>query len=446
MAEKSRYNLLLWRPRISIIFESAPRKSMSDPPSETTPMPLTLKITTPHKDVLGPESTRVFSVHGGSVGRAADNEWVLPDPDRYMSAHHALIDYKSGCYYLTDTSTNGVFVNDSDEPVGKGTPIRLYDGDRLRMGGYQFLVSIVNVSRDGTNDTGIFIAEDDAGDGTASERRPEATVHPELRGVDFDEFATPGKRQLFEVLEPDDAPTLEVPGPDEGVDATVGVTVDPTAVTHPGLRQGPGGLDTAVQLLAEATGIDPDLIPVGGQKKFLTTVGHLVRVASQGLLDVMRSRTAVKSQLHLAQTSEQPRENNPLKIAADVEDALDKLLFYKGIHYLPAVDAFEGAFLDIRAHQHAVVVAMQAAFADLLRRFDPEALEDRFSKALRPGALLGMSNKVKYWDLYGEFYQSVESGSAASFDDVVGEVFIAAYEAEIRRLTGDASAPAIPSD
>lgn len=408
-------------------------------------MPLTLKITTSHKDILGPDSTRVFSVHGGSIGRAADNEWVLPDPDRYMSAHHSLIDYKGGCYYLTDTSTNGVFVNDSDQPVGKGTPIRLYDGDRLRMGEYQFLVSIVNVSRDGTNDTGVFIADDASDDDTATrERRPEMPApppEPELRGVDFDEFATPGKsRHPFEVLEPDAAPSLDLPISDD----PTGVEVDHTAVTHPDLRTGTGGLDTAVQLLAEATGIDPDLIPVGGQKKFLVTIGHLVRVAADGLLQVMRSRTEIKGQLHLSQTTEQPRENNPLKFAADVEDALDKLLFYKGIHHLPAVDAFEGAFLDIRAHQHAVVVAMKTAFQDLLTRFDPASLENTFNRGLRPGALLGMSNQAKYWDLYGEFYQSVEKDSEASFENIVGQVFIEAYEAEIRRLGGDLPVP--PAD
>jgi len=404
-------------------------------------MPLTLKITTPHKDILGPESTRVFSVHGGSIGRAPDSEWVLPDPDRYMSARHALIDYKGGCYYLTDTSTNGVFVNDSDQPVGKGTPIRLYDGDRLRMGEYQFMVSIVNVSRDGTNDTGVFIAEDNDGEAVSREPRPDgfpAPPDPELRGVDFDEYATPGKgRQPFEVLEPDDAPSLQVP------DAvrTPGAVVDPSAITHPSLKADGGGLDTAVQLLADATGIDPDLIPVGGQKKFMVTIGHLVRVAAQGLLDVMRSRAEIKGQLELAQTAEQVRENNPLKFAADVEDALDKLLFYKGIHHLPAIDAFERAFRDIQAHQHAVVVAMKAALSNQLARFEPAALEGTFDRGLRPGALIGMSNKAKYWDLYGEFYQSVENDSEASFEDVVRQVFIEAYEAEIKRLAGELPVP-----
>jgi len=96
-------------------------------------MPLTLRIISQQKDLLGSDSTKVFSVHGGTIGRAPDNDWVLPDPERYLSAHHAIIDYQSGAYYLTDSSSNGVFVNDSDQSVGSGAPIRLHNGDRLRM-------------------------------------------------------------------------------------------------------------------------------------------------------------------------------------------------------------------------------------------------------------------------------------------------------------------------
>ena len=45
---------------------------------------------------------------------------------RYMSSRHASIDYRSGSYYIVDTSTNGVYVNDSETPVGRGNPQRLF--------------------------------------------------------------------------------------------------------------------------------------------------------------------------------------------------------------------------------------------------------------------------------------------------------------------------------
>ena len=37
-------------------------------------MPLTLKITSKQRHILGPDSTHVFSVHGGTVGRGPDND------------------------------------------------------------------------------------------------------------------------------------------------------------------------------------------------------------------------------------------------------------------------------------------------------------------------------------------------------------------------------------
>src|SRR5262249_49952194 len=42
---------------------------------------------------------------------------------------------------------NGVFVNDSDTPVSIAGPYQMHDGDRLRFGDYEFVVSI-----DGHND------------------------------------------------------------------------------------------------------------------------------------------------------------------------------------------------------------------------------------------------------------------------------------------------------
>ncbi|HXS30233.1 MAG TPA: FHA domain-containing protein, partial [Steroidobacteraceae bacterium] len=62
--------------------------------------------------MLGALSSIVLGVSGGSIGRALDNDWALPDPRRYLSGLHARIHVRQGGYYLEDCSTNGVFVND----------------------------------------------------------------------------------------------------------------------------------------------------------------------------------------------------------------------------------------------------------------------------------------------------------------------------------------------
>ena len=61
-----------------------------------------------------------------------------------VSGHHFEVQFHSGKYWLIDTSTNGVFVNDADDPASDTGRVELSDGDRLRVGDYDILVSLDN--------------------------------------------------------------------------------------------------------------------------------------------------------------------------------------------------------------------------------------------------------------------------------------------------------------
>ena len=97
-------------------------------------MGLRLEIISQQRQSLGEIGVKDFGQNGGTIGRSLSNDWALPDRNRFLSAKHAAIDYRSGSYYIIDTSTNGVFVNESERPVGRGNPQRLFDGDRIRIG------------------------------------------------------------------------------------------------------------------------------------------------------------------------------------------------------------------------------------------------------------------------------------------------------------------------
>jgi len=95
-------------------------------------MALKLRVISDHYKALGKRSSRLFGVTGGKIGRAGDNDWILPDPDRYVSSHHCKVDFRAGQWVLEDTSTNGVFINGSDTPASVEGAYTLQDGDRLR--------------------------------------------------------------------------------------------------------------------------------------------------------------------------------------------------------------------------------------------------------------------------------------------------------------------------
>src|SRR5271170_3811452 len=83
-----------------------------------------------------------FALKGGVIGRRSNCDWVLADPDGHISKQNCRIDFVSGIYRITDTSTNGVFLNSRSAPIGFGVSAELQDGDLLHIGGYDIAVRL----------------------------------------------------------------------------------------------------------------------------------------------------------------------------------------------------------------------------------------------------------------------------------------------------------------
>ena len=88
-----------------------------------------------------PSETRHVSGGEFTIGRDTRNDWVLPDPDRYLSKRHCVLDFGPTGWQIADTSTNGTYLNHEIEPL-RGTPRALRDGDRILMGAYEMEVSL----------------------------------------------------------------------------------------------------------------------------------------------------------------------------------------------------------------------------------------------------------------------------------------------------------------
>jgi type VI secretion system protein len=105
-------------------------------------MTLRLEIVSRQRQSLRASAIKEFGPDGGTIGRSLQTDWPLPDAQRFLSSQHASIDFRSGSYYIVDTSTNGVYINGAAAPVGKGKPQRLFTGDVVRIGEYEIRVEI----------------------------------------------------------------------------------------------------------------------------------------------------------------------------------------------------------------------------------------------------------------------------------------------------------------
>jgi len=396
-------------------------------------MPLRLRVTSDSRALPREQRVREFPAMGGTIGRAPDNDWVLPDESRYVSSRHAVIDYQGGAYYLVDTSRNGVFVNGADTPVGQGHPQRLFDGDRLRIGEFEIAVDISGsdeeLREDGMRDSIVraqLVPEDESVElMLVAEDKLTADSH-------LQRHLSPGTATVAKAKAAAPRP-VAVPGPTKKAASkpaakaaakVAAATPAPSPSTDPDQR-------LLAQFL-EAAGIKPEAIAGHSATEVLQGSAKLLRVMVSGLMELLRERSHMKDTFRLPQTVMQAAQNNPLKFSPSVDEALRYLLNDRSEGaYLSAEDAVRAAFRDVRQHEQALVKAMLQAVQDYVERFDPEELKGRFDKGLKRGGLLSSANKLKYWELYEESYPALTQREEGGPPQLFTEEFARAYLQEI---------------
>lgn len=112
-------------------------------------MSLSLKITSYQR--LTPNQQSVYHAESDSftIGRNHENDWAIPDPQRFLSGVHCRIHKEGDKYCITDTSTNGVFLNGSEDRLTRNEPVDLVAGDKFRIGDYEFEVIVDDGSLSG---------------------------------------------------------------------------------------------------------------------------------------------------------------------------------------------------------------------------------------------------------------------------------------------------------
>ena len=369
-------------------------------------MPLRLQIVSENAHLLGDEQARDFIACGGTIGRSLDNDWVLPDPHRYVSGRHALVDFQGGAYYLVDTSRNGVFVNGADTPVGKGHPQRLFDGDRIRIGEFEMQAELTEETEG--------VEEDGMRNSVVRAQQVPEDPSVELALMDAEKLVESDalERHLTQA------------------EGSAKVSQLSEVLPMPGL--GAPGQDRAAAILLEAAGLNARDMAGTPPAEVLRTAGQLLQVMTAGLMDLLQTRTQTKEKFRLSQTLIRREQNNPLKFSPGVPEALKYLLGDRSESYLPAEEAVKASFKDLQQHEQATLKAMSQALEDYLERFDPDELRTRFDRGLKRSGLLAGANKLKYWELYEETYHVLTHHEEGRMPEPFSEEFGRAYEAEIK--------------
>ena len=167
----------------------------------------------------------------------------------------------------------------------------------------------------------------------------------------------------------------------------------------------------------------------------LRVVGRVLREATQGTVDLLAARTALKREIRAEMTMIAVRENNPLKFSASVDIALGHLLGTPAQGFLSPEHAMRDAYEDLRAHQFATLAGMRAALEGIFARFDPAVLEGRLAQKSMVESLLPAKRKARMWEVYNEMYKQLETEASDDFHELFGKAFLQAYEDHIAELS-----------
>jgi type VI secretion system FHA domain protein len=198
------------------------------------------------------------------------------------------------------------------------------------------------------------------------------------------------------------------------------------------------GLTIDLRAVLEGAGLDADDVTPELARNF----GQILRVVVDGIMEVLQARHSVKDEFRMRVTQFRPVDNNPLKFSANVDDALHNLLVKRNPAYLKPVDAFEDAFDDLRHHQLAMLAGMRTAFEAMLNELHPDRLQEQFDRQLKRGALLGVTAKLRYWDLFRDLHEELIKDPEATFRRLFGDAFAKAYEEQLQRLKAQSAHPA----
>ncbi len=419
---------------------------------------LRLRVVSEQRRSLAERSSAIFSVEGGTIGRSADNDWVLPDPQRYVSAHHARVQFREGHFYLQDVSTNGVYVNDATEPLAKrgSAGYRIANGDVLRMGDYHILAALEmqgepehpaaaavptsihalrTLGRAADRDIGAMLNVEEL-------LVPVIDMDPVLPVGAYGQAIDSGRVQaLAQSQRPASAaaPAAEMVLSADGAAPPVGASLArlAEAVSQPknsGSFLSLEDVHTGLDAFCRGAGIEPARLPAEAQGRLLHLAGRLFREALVGFKELERTRADTRNRYRIE--SPPPEQDDPRPSLADsvVEDlAVELFLRHEG-RRLDSVQWLRDTVATARLHESAMAQALRGAFIEFLDRLDPAELEARFERAARRGKARS-ADKAQYWDLFTTFYRNLIEMPADHLPHTFVEAFGAAYREALKKPT-----------
>ncbi|MFD1261827.1 type VI secretion system-associated FHA domain protein TagH [Entomomonas asaccharolytica] len=400
-------------------------------------MELILEIVSDQQFADNTVVSKEFKSAGGVIGRAPDCDWIIADPKRYVSGHHALISTKNNQFYITDTSSNGTILKNTGSKLPAGEPFLIEHGAVFSMGDYDIRARLVYDPEVFENvvgkpvEAGSIIPDDaflDLDPIKAIEQQP-------FQYVDMDELADFMKANDQQDGEQRkdyarvDIESLEIPQLVEDKMPEPVKSVPTPAYVPPPATPTNFSSDFWDKFAAEL-GIDIAKLDETEREQLAIHTAKLFKQCIAGIQQSLRTRSDLKNELRLPITTVQATGNNPLRYTVDAESAINDLLKKHNPNQLTPEQAINRAFRDLQAHQVALLAACRGAVRTVIHQFSPAQLILAFEQRGDKGVIKGSAWK---WRTYCRYHNLLQQDAEWS-DRLFSKDFTTYYEEQVRLL------------
>lgn len=416
-------------------------------------MPLVLRVLVAGSCSVTEGESRVCDGDNFTIGRGAENDWVIADPQRHLSKQHCRIERHDDGYYVVDTSKNGVYMAGNAAPLGTGNTAAVKDGDEIDLGPFSLRVEITArpapVER--LNGGSYWPAETAEAPEPVSrllrpapvQELPIATLladHPEVEAAPADINAAPAISASFSLpsvkratiptdwhadaveASPAAAPSVQIPAPVMAAPIQPAPEPPPPAPSQSAAVPG----DLLASFLAGA-GLPPDAIEAADAADTMHKLGLAFREAVGGLRELLELRAFLKSEFRIEHTLLRAKENNPLKFSNNLDGTLSVLLGRRVPGFMTPPEAIRESVRDVKTHEVALIAGMKAVIADTIEQLAPETI-----KAGVEESLLSQVTKARCWEKYEELHRRL-AGDQSSGPPLGGQ-FAKAYTTQFRTI------------
>lgn len=303
-----------------------------------------------------------YDNRGVTFGRADSNDLILPDPQCFVSSRHGMVEYAAGKFTIHDQSSNGLYLDQAEKPLGGGNHAVLETGTILKAGDYRMEVKL-------------------------SEATSKQAASP----------ASSSEAQVVPIRDDNHSASS-----DEDVAVELALRLGLHGMSEEKLRSMPDEVTT------------------------------LIRRCIGSVMDVLSARRQVKTQLKMENTVIQRAHNNPLKVSASADDAIERMFTKSSETYLAPEQALVEAFQDIGDHQVAMMAATLQVYQQVVDRFEPGAIEKKLPAPGNPGGMF--TGKRKLWDEYKDQYDSIAANGTENVHEAFLHEFSAAYSEQLLKL------------